>query len=134
MAKPTAPAAAIAERYLRAVAEQDWVVVEACLSPRVVRHGPFGDDFEGIVDYLPYLQRTMPALPGYRMDLDRVTELDHGRAMVELRETIAVDTGPLVTHECLLFEIDADGRLVEIAVYIRQARRPKPELGRFAEI
>jgi hypothetical protein len=62
----------------------------------------------------------MPTLPGYRMDVDRVTELGHQRTMAELRETIEVEGGPLVTHECLVFDTDADGLLQEIRIYIRQ--------------
>ena len=57
-------AGALAERYLRAIAAQDWATVEACVAPDVVRLGPFGDDVEGRGPYLELLQRTMPALPG----------------------------------------------------------------------
>jgi len=111
----------LAERYLYAVASQDWETVRGCLTPEVVRYGPFGDDFSGRADYVAYLERTMPALPGYQMAIDRVSHLDDRRAMVELRETIVLDTGPLVTHECLTFTVGHDGLLAEIAVYIRQA-------------
>ncbi len=92
-----------------------------CLADDVVRHGPFGDDFAGVSDYMSFLQRTIPALPGYRMDVDRVTDLGDQRSMVELRETIELERGPLVTHECLVFGVDADGLLREIFIYIRQA-------------
>ena len=92
-----------------------------CLADDVLRHGPFGDDFNGVSAYVSFLQHTMPALPGYRMDIDCVTELGDQRAMVELRETIELDSGPLVTHECLVFEVGSDGLLKEICVYIRQA-------------
>jgi hypothetical protein len=120
----TGPAGLLAERYLYAVASQDWETVRACLTPDVVRYGPFGDDFSGRTDYVLYLQRTMPALPGYRMTIDRVSQLSDDRAMVELRETIVLETGPLVTHECLTFEVGSDGLLAKIAVYIRQAPAP----------
>jgi hypothetical protein len=52
----------------------------------------------------------MPSLPGYQMEIDRAVTLGDQRAMVELPETIAADGGALLTHECLLFEIDAHGR------------------------
>jgi hypothetical protein len=118
----TSHACSLATRYLEALARQDWDGVAACLAPGVLRHGPFGDDFEGSTPYLSFLRRTMPALPGYRMEIDRVTGLDDQRAMVELRETVALETGPLITHECLVFTAGADGLLQEISVYIRQAR------------
>jgi hypothetical protein len=119
--RTTSHACSVATRYLEALARQDWDGVAASLAPDVVRHGPFGDDFEGSTPYLSFLRRTMPALPGYRMEIDRVTGLDDQRAMVELRETVVLETGPLVTHECLVFAVGADDLLQEISVYIRQA-------------
>jgi hypothetical protein len=115
------PACSVAIRYLQALARQDWDEVAACLAGGVLRRGPFGDDFEGDEDYLSFLKRTMPSLPGYKMDIDRVTGLHDGRAMVELRETVHMEAGPLVTHECLVFEVGPEGLLEEISVYIRQA-------------
>lgn len=113
--------AAVAERYLLAVAAHDWDVVTACVAGQVVRHGPFGDDFTGADDYLSFLRRTMPSLAGYRMDIDRVTGIGDRRAMVELRETVELDGRPVVTHECLVFDVGSDGRLTDIAIYIRHA-------------
>lgn len=121
MPQATTPAHAVAIRYLQALARQEWDEVAGCLAAEVIRHGPFGDDFEGATAYVSFLRRTMPSLPGYRMEVDRVTPLGDRRAMVELRETVTPDGGALVTHECLLFEVDADGLLREISVYIRQA-------------
>jgi hypothetical protein len=115
------PACSVANRYLQALARQDWGDVTACLAADVLRRGPFGDDVEGITDYVSFLRRTMPSLPGYRMDIDRATDLGDARAMVELRETIELDHGPLVTHECLVFHVGTEGLLDEIAVYIRQS-------------
>jgi limonene-1,2-epoxide hydrolase len=110
----------LVERYLRAVAAQDWATVAASLAPGVVRHGPFGHDtVVGADAYLDYLQHTMPALAGYRLDIDRVTDTGGGRVFVELRETVNVDGAPLLTHECLVFDV-ADGRIESVAIYIRQ--------------
>lgn len=121
MPQGTTPACSTATRYLHALARQDWDDVAGCLATEVVRHGPFGDDFEGPAAYLSFLRRTMPSLPGYRMEVDRVTTLGDQRALVELRETVTPDGGALTTHECLVFEVNADGLLREISVYIRQA-------------
>ena len=116
----------IAERYLRAVASQDWGTVEACVAEGIVRHGPFGDDVEGRGPYLEFLRRTMPALPGYRMDLDLVSEAAGGRAFVELRETVEVDGAPLVTHEVLVVSLDDHGLVADVAIYIRSDPAPPP--------
>jgi hypothetical protein len=112
-------AGALAERYLVAVAAQDWAGVEACVAPGVVRLGPYGDVYEDRGPYLAFLQRTMPALPGYRLDIDTVTEVGQGRVFVELRETVEVDGAPLLTHECLVFDVVED-RIATVAIYIRQ--------------
>jgi hypothetical protein len=55
-----------------------------------------------------------------------VTALGDQRIIVELRETIDLDGHPLITHECLVFELDPDGLLGEISVYIRQAPKSGP--------
>jgi hypothetical protein len=119
--RQTSRACSVAIRYLGALASQDWGAVTECLASDVQRRGPFGDNFKGVPAYVSYLQRTMPALPGYRMDIDGVTELGGERALVELRETIELDSGPFITHECLVFVVDSDGLLNEISIYIRQA-------------
>jgi SnoaL-like domain len=120
-AGPDRPGAAVqlVERYLRAVAAQDWDSVEACLSPAVAREGPFGDDFEGLDDYMAFLCRTMPSLPGYDMEIDRVTEVADDRVLAELRETVDRGGEPLVTEECLVFVLDE--RIARISIYIRRA-------------
>jgi hypothetical protein len=117
------PSTSVVARYLHALAHMDWDQVEMCLAAGVLRRGPYGDDYEGAASYLSFLRRTMPTLPGYRMDVDRITELGHQRAMAELRETIEAEGGLLVTHECLVFDTDADGLLKEICIYIRQTQK-----------
>jgi SnoaL-like domain len=114
-------ARSVVTRYLRAVARQDWDQVSGCLADDVLRRGPYGDDFRGATTYIAFLQRTMVSLPGYRMDVDKVSCLRDHRVMVELRETIDLDAGPLVTFECLVFAINSEGLLEEISIYIRQA-------------
>ena len=111
----------LVERFLRSVAIQDWKAVNGCISPDVVRRGPFGDDVDGRAPYVDLLGRTMPALPGYRMDLDRVTGAGgHGNHLVfaELRETLVVDGAPVVTEECLVFEVE--GVITTVSIYIRR--------------
>jgi ketosteroid isomerase-like protein len=112
-------AGALAERYLLAVAAQDWATVEACVAADVARLGPYGDDFEDRGPYLAFLQRTMPALEGYRLDIDTVTEAGDGRVFVELREAVDVHGVPLLTHECLVLDVVED-RVARVAIYIRQ--------------
>ena len=88
----------------------------------MVRLGPYGDDYEGRGPYLAFLQRTMPALPGYRLDIDRVTEVGEGRVFVELRETVEVDGAPLL-HPRVPGLRRGGNRIARVAIYIRQDRR-----------
>ena len=110
------------ERYLGAVAGQDWDTLRSLVSDAVVRVGPFGDVFEGREPYVRFLQQVVPSLAGYRMDVARVVEVTGSRTLVaELSETAEVDGQPLVTPECLVFELDADGLIRHISIYIQRS-------------
>ena len=61
----------------------------------------------------------MPRLPGYAMDVTRVTYGD-GVAYAELSETVTVDGAPLRTPECLTFEL-TDAGLISAS---RSSSRP----------
>jgi ketosteroid isomerase-like protein len=108
-------------RYLDGVAGQDWAAVSECLAVDVRRVGPFGDVYEGREQYLAFLRRTMPALAGYSMDVERVLHTgDENAAVAELTETVELDGRPVRTPESLVFDLDDDGRIRHIAIYIQQ--------------
>lgn len=110
------------EDYLDAVATQDWARMSARVREDVVRIGPFGDVYTGRDDYVKFLSDLMPTLPGYSMDVTRVTSVDDGRRVVaELSETIEMDGKPLVTPEVLLFDLDSDGLIAHIEIFTRRA-------------
>lgn len=112
----------VVEGYLEAVATQDWDRMRAAIREDVVRIGPFGDVYRGRDAYVEFLSALMPTLPGYSMDLARVTYVDDGRrAVAELSETVEVDGSPLVTPEALLFDLDADGLIQRIEIFTRRA-------------
>ena len=111
----------VVERYLDAVATQDWDTMRATIRDDVVRIGPFGDVYSGL-HYVEFLAGLMPTLPGYAMEVSRVTYVDDGRrAVAELSETVTVDGSPLVTPEVLLFDLDADGRIARVEIFTRRA-------------
>jgi len=112
----------VVKGYLDAVASQDWDRVRASVRDDVVRIGPFGDVYRGRDAYVEFLAALMPTLPGYSMDIARVTYLDNGRrAVAELSETVTMDGTPLVTPEVLLFDLDADDRIAHIEIFTRRA-------------
>jgi ketosteroid isomerase-like protein len=113
----------IVERYLDAIVSHDWDVVGECIADDVVRVGPYGDRFVGRDDYLPFISETMPKLDGYSMDLHRVTYANDRLAFAELSETVELDGKPTFTPEVLVFELDADGRISRVNIFIQTLGR-----------
>jgi ketosteroid isomerase-like protein len=109
----------VVTRYLGAIVAHDWPALTECLTPDVVRVGPYGDTYTPRDAYVAFLTELMPALPGYSMELHRVVEAG-SVAVAELSETVEVEGAPLVTPESLVFDFAPDGRIARIAVYIQR--------------
>ncbi|MDE3087533.1 MAG: nuclear transport factor 2 family protein [Acidobacteriota bacterium] len=109
----------IVERYLEAVVGHDWEALTSCLAEDVVRVGPFGDAYTPRDPYVAFLAGLMPGLPGYSMRVDRVTYAGN-RAFAELSETVEVDGAPLETPEALVFDLDDEGLIARIGIYIQR--------------
>jgi hypothetical protein len=58
---------------------------------------------------------------GYSMRVDAVWS-DGASAVAELAETVEIEGRALVTPEALVFRFGSDGRIREVAVYLRQSR------------
>ncbi len=114
--------AGVIERFLRTMVAHDWAGFERCLADEFTRVGPYGDTYTTRADYVAFLSELMPTLPGYSMDVTRVSYAgDVGFA--ELAETVEVDGTPLRTPECLTFDLAADGRIRRVEVFT-QRRAP----------
>lgn len=109
----------IVERYLRAIASQEWDVVDECIADDIVRVGPYGDRYAGRDEYLAFIADLMPRLEGYAMELNRVTYASDALAFVELSETVELDGKPMLTPEVLVFGLDGDGRIARVDIYIQ---------------
>jgi len=115
----------VVERYLAAIVAHDWPAMADCVAGDVVRVGPYGDTYRGRTPYVDFIATLMPSLPGYQMEIDRVVYGSNGRfAAAELTETIVLDGRPHATAEALLFDVDADGRISRVAIYLRQSGPP----------
>lgn len=113
-------ASATIDRYLGALAAQDWSVLAACLAEDVERIGPYGDVYHGRAAYAAFLERTLAGLSGYVLAVERV--IAAGRVVVvELSETVDVPDGRRRTNEAVVFDVDADGLIRRVAVYLRKA-------------
>jgi limonene-1,2-epoxide hydrolase len=112
----------IVERYLETMVAHDFEAMADCLAEDVVRVGPYGDTYTPRDPYVAMLSQLMPSLPGYSMEVSRVTAVGK-LVVVELSETVEIDGAPLVTPEALVFELNDDGLIAHIAIYIQT--RPK---------
>ncbi len=118
--------AGIVERYLDAIVSHDWDVVSECVADGIVRVGPYGDRYQGRDEYMAFIAETMPKLKGYAMKVHRVTHANNGLAFAELSETVEFDGKPMVTAEVLVFELDADRRIVRVDIFIQQPSPAQP--------
>jgi hypothetical protein len=117
----------MAERYLETMVAHDFEAMAECLAEDVVRVGPFGDTYTPRGRYVAFLSKLMPSLPGYSMRIDRVVELEPEKLiLVELTETVEVEGKPLATPEALVFELDEEGLIAHISIYIQQLGRRPP--------
>lgn len=111
--------AAIVERYLDVITTHDWDTLRDCVAEDVVRVGPYGDRYEGREAYVAFIADTMPKLEGYEMQVDRVTYASDTLAFAELSETVEIGGKLVRTPEALVFELDGDGRIAHIEVFIQ---------------
>ena len=108
--------------YLDALAQQDWPALEATLAAGVVRLGPYGDVVEGAEPYARFLAETVPAPEGYTLVVERLIAAGSS-VTVELSETVTTQAGErLRTDEALVFDVDANGAIERVAVYLQKSR------------
>src|SRR5205823_5876051 len=121
-------ASGIVEKYLTAIVGHDWHGLGECVTDDVERVGPFGDTYRGRGAYVGYISSLMPTLPGYSMDITRVTYADNGRlAFAELTETVEVGGRPHITPETLVFDVFGE-RIARITIYIQRLEEKVPTL------
>ena len=113
--------AAVVERFLAAMAGHDWDAMGTFLSDEVERVGPYGDIYRGKAEYVRFISGLLPTLEGYRMEVHRVIAGADGRtAMAELSETVEIDDRRIVTEEGLIFDLQPDGRIRHITIYLQR--------------
>ncbi len=117
----------IVETYLDRMVAHDFDAMAACLAENVVRVGPFGDTYTPRGPYVAFLSELMPTLPGYSMEISRVEVMDR-LVLVELTEVVEIGGEPIVTPEALVFELDEDGLIAHISIYIQQLGGTPPSL------
>ena len=109
------------ERYLACLAVHDWDGLAATIADDdLIRDGPYRDLVEGKQPYLKFLRGVFAALQGYRLDVQRISHASDRVCYVELSETFDIDGVPTDYPECLVFELNPDGLINRVSVFIKQ--------------
>jgi ketosteroid isomerase-like protein len=110
----------VVDRYLAALARQDWPALDACLTADVERIGPYGDVYHGREPYVAFLRETLRTLVDYKLVVERLITTATV-VVAELHETVGTPAGRRRTHEAVVFDLAPDGRIARVAVFLRKA-------------
>jgi ketosteroid isomerase-like protein len=109
------------ERYLACLAVHDWDGLAATIADDdLIRDGPYRDVVEGKQLYLKFLRGVFTSLEGYRLSVQRISHTSDRVCYVELSETFDIDGVPTDYPECLVFELNPDGLINRVSVFIKQ--------------
>lgn len=113
----------ILDRYFEALRAHDWERLAACLADDVERTGPYLDVLRGREAYAAFLAKVLPTLRNYRLEVREVRRISDRSAVALLSEILDVDGRSTEFPEAILFDLDADGRIVRVDVYLKQPPR-----------
>ena len=119
----------VVEDFLERYNAQDWDGLANCFSPEGFhRIGPFGDTIDSSTEYVEFLARVVPTLgDSYRLAADRVIYANRA-ATAELIEHFEVDGAIRETPEVIVFDLDANGLIASMHLYV-QRRGELPAAG-----
>jgi ketosteroid isomerase-like protein len=108
-------------RYFDAMMAQDWPAFRATLADRLTRVGPYTEhDFPDPDAYTEFLASVLPSLESQQVDISRVN-VDGATVHVELTESVVMAGGGASTvRVSTTFELDPDGRIGFIEVFVRR--------------
>jgi len=112
---------AVVETFIEAYAERDWDRLATCFSPGgFTRIGPYVDRIGSAEEYLAFLRRVVPTLKdSYELTARRVVYTD-GFAVAELIEHLDVDGELTDIPEAIVFDLDGEGLIKEMHLYLQQ--------------
>ena len=120
---------AVVEDFLERYNAQDWDALARCFSPTGFhRVGPYGDTIDSSTEYVAFLARVVPTLgESYQLELVRVIYCDRS-ATAELIEHFEVDGELRKTPEVIVYDLDADGLITSMHLYV-QRHNDVPQAG-----
>jgi len=105
------------EDYLKLLSDRDWAALPAVFSDTgLVRSGPFADIIEGRDAYVSFLREVCSPFDSYRLDVHRISRSGDRIVFAEIDEVIS---GAGSFPEVLLFELDEDGRIRVVSVFMK---------------
>ena len=107
-------------QYFDAIRNRDWKHLAECLAENVERTGPYLDVVRGRQAYVDFIAGVIPSLPNYSLSVSRIDQIDASSALVKLSETLDVKGIPTEFPELLRFDLDEDGRILRVDIYIKQ--------------
>jgi len=124
---------AVVEDFLERYNARDWDALARCFSPDGFhRIGPFGDTIDSSAEYVSFLARIVPTLGDtYELDLVRVIYCDQF-ATAELIERFEVDGELRTTPEVIIYDLDAEGLITSMHLYVQRHNEVPPAGGRDA--
>jgi hypothetical protein len=123
----------VVEDFLDRYNGRDWDALARCFSPNGFhRVGPYGDTIDSSTEYVAFLQRVVPNLgASYRLELVRAIYADDA-ATAELIEHFEVDGEVRKTPEVIVFDLDGDGLITSMHLYVQRHGDVPPAGGRDA--
>jgi limonene-1,2-epoxide hydrolase len=106
------------EDYLKTLSDRDWAALPAVFAEDgLVRSGPFCDMVEGRDAYVSFLRDVCSPFESYRLDVHRISRSGDRIVFAEIDEVIG---GAGSFPEVLLFELDEDGKIRYVSVFMKR--------------
>jgi limonene-1,2-epoxide hydrolase len=120
------------EDYLKALSEREWGrLPEVFVEEGLVRSGPFADVIYGTDAYVSFLREVCSPFESYGLDVHRISRSGDRIVFAEIDEVIGRNGATDSFPEVLLFELDEEGKIRYVSVFMkRPGDRPQIEGGR----
>ncbi len=125
----------VVEDFVRCYVERDWERLASCFNDHdFERIGPYVDVISSAKEYLDFLRRVVPTMgDDYALEADRIVYLPEQKvAFAQLLEHLRVDGQMTDIPEAIIFDLDDNGRIRRMQLYLEQPGGVAPVGGRDA--